>query len=565
MINDLWYKNAIIYCLSVSTYLDANGDGIGDFQGLMRRLDYLHGLGVTAVWLMPFQVSPLRDDGYDVADHYGVDPRYGTLGDFVEFTHGAKQRGIRVLIDLVVNHTSNEHPWFKEARKDPNSKYRDWYIWSKKKPPRANHGMVFPGVQKSTWSYDEIARAWYFHRFYDFQPDLNTSNLEVQAEILKIMGFWIQLGVSGFRMDAVPFVIASKGANVKKPTEQYDMLRRFREFLQWRQGDCIILAEANVLPETDFKYFGADGDRMHMMFNFQVNQHLFYALASADVRPLAAALKKTKKRPATAQWGTFLRNHDELDLARLTKQQRQVVFDAFAPKKEMQLYDRGVRRRLATMLNGDRRRMELAYSLLFTLPGTPVIRYGDEIGMGDDLSLPERNCARTPMQWSNEPRGGFTKSDRPFLPVISGGPYGFEHVNAATQRRHPESLLNWTERIIRMRKEVPEIGWGNFEIIPSRDSAVLIMRYDWRNNSVLFIHNFNSKPREISFSIGPTDEDLKSSQLLNLLSEDHSRGDRKGRHRLIMEGYGYRWYRIGGLDYLLRRSENKSTRVPGTD
>ena len=565
MINDLWYKNAIIYCLSVSTYLDANGDGIGDFQGLMRRLDYLHGLGVTAVWLMPFQVSPLRDDGYDVADYYGVDPRYGTLGDFVEFTHGAKQRGIRVLIDLVVNHTSNEHPWFKEARKDPKSKYRDWYVWSNRKPRRANHGMVFPGVQKSTWSYDEVAKAWYFHRFYDFQPDLNTSNPEVQAEILKIMGFWIQLGVSGFRMDAVPFVIASKGANVQKPIEQYDMLRRFREFLQWRQGDCIILAEANVLPETDLEYFGADGDRMHMMFNFQVNQHLFYALASADVRPLAAALKKTKKRPATAQWGTFLRNHDELDLARLTKQQRQVVFDAFAPKKEMQLYDRGVRRRLATMLNGDRRRMELAYSLLFTLPGTPVIRYGDEIGMGDDLSLPERNCARTPMQWSNEPHGGFSKSDQPFLPVISGGPYGFEHVNAAAQRRHPESLLNWTERIIRMRKEVPEIGWGNFEIIPSRDSAVLIMRYDWRNNSVLFIHNFDSKPREISFSIGPTDEDLKSSQLLNLLSEDHSCGDRKGRHRLIMEGYGYRWYRIGGLDYLLRRSENESTRVPGTD
>jgi len=565
MINDLWYKNAIIYCLSVSTYMDANGDGIGDFQGLMRRLDYLHGLGVTAVWLMPFQVSPLRDDGYDVADYYGVDPRYGTLGDFVEFTHGAKQRGIRVLIDLVVNHTSNEHPWFKEARKDPNSKYRDWYIWSKKKPPRANHGMVFAGVQKSTWSYDEIARAWYFHRFYDFQPDLNTSNPEVQAEILKIMGFWIQLGVSGFRMDAVPFVIASKGANVKKPTEQYDMLRRFREFLQWRQGDCIILAEANVPPETDFEYFGADGDRMQMMFNFHVNQHLFYALASADIGPLAAALKKTKKRPATAQWGTFLRNHDELDLARLTKQQRQVVFDAFAPKKEMQLYDRGVRRRLATMLNGDRRRMELAYSLLFTLPGTPVIRYGDEIGMGDDLSLPERNCARTPMQWSNEPRGGFTKSDRPFLPVISGGPYGFEHVNAATQRRHPESLLNWTERIIRMRKEVPEIGWGNFQIVSSRDSAVLIIRYDWRNNSVLFVHNFDSKPREISFSVGLSGEDVESGRLLNLLSEDHSRGDREGRHRLVIEGYGYRWYRIGGLDDLLRRSENKSSHLPVTD
>ena len=239
-------------------------------------------------------------------------------------------------------------------------------------------------------------------------------------------------------MDAVPFVIATKGPKVKKPAERYEMLRSFREFLQWRQGDCIILAEANVLPETDMNYFGDTGDRMHMMFNFQANQHLFYALASSDTRPLAAALKATRKRPATAQWGMFLRNHDELDLGRLTKQQRKTVFDIFGPEREMQLYDRGIRRRLATMLDGDRRRLELAYSLLFTLPGTPVIRYGDEIGMGDDLSLPERNCARTPMQWSNEPHGGFTKSDRPLLPVISGGPYGYEHINAAIQRRHSE-------------------------------------------------------------------------------------------------------------------------------
>jgi maltose alpha-D-glucosyltransferase/alpha-amylase len=556
MINDLWYKNAIIYCLSVGTYMDANGDGIGDFQGLMRRLDYLHGLGVTAVWLMPFQASPLRDDGYDVSDYYGVDPRYGTLGDFVEFTHAAKQRGIRVLIDLVVNHTSNEHHWFKEARKDKNSRYRDWYIWSKRKPPRINRGMVFPGVQKSTWSYDKVAGAWYFHRFYDFQPDLNTSNPEVEAEILKIMGFWIELGVSGFRMDAVPFVIAADGPNVKKPREQYEMLRRFREFLQWRQGDCIIIGEANVLPKTDMEYFGADGDRMHMMFNFQVNQHLFYALASADTRPLAAALNATRPRPQTAQWSMFLRNHDELDLGRLTQRQRQTVFDAFGSKPEMQLYERGIRRRLAPMLDGNQRQLELAYSLLFTLPGTPVIRYGDEIGMGDDLSLPERNCARTPMQWSNEPNGGFTKSARPVLPVISDGPYGFEHVNAAIQRRHPESLLNWTERIIRMRKEVPEVGWGEFVIIPSRDPAVLIIRYDWRNNSVLFIHNLDSKPREIRFSTGLTGENGAAGRLLvNLLSEEHSRSDEKGRHRQVIEGYGYRWYRVGGLDYLLRRSE----------
>jgi maltose alpha-D-glucosyltransferase/alpha-amylase len=556
MINDLWYKNAIIYCLSVGAYMDANGDGIGDFTGLMRRLDYLHGLGITAVWLMPFQISPHRDDGYDVSDYYGVDPRYGTIGDFVEFTHAAKQRGIRVLIDLVINHTSDQHPWFKEARHDPDSKYRDWYVWSKKKPANANTGMVFPGVQKSTWTYDEQARAWYFHRFYDFQPDLNTSHPEVQAEILKIMGFWIQLGVSGFRMDAVPFIISTKGADVREPEEQYDMLRMFREFLQWRQGDCIALAEANVLPETDLEYFGDDGDRMHMMFNFQVNQNLFYALAAADTRPLVKALKATKPRPATAQWGMFLRNHDELDLGRLTEEQRQTVFAAFGPDPAMQLYDRGIRRRLAPMFDGDQRRLELAYSLLFTLPATPVIRYGDEIGMGDNLKLPERNCARTPMQWSNEPQGGFTKSDKPYIPVISGGPYGYEHVNAAIQRRHPESLLNWTERIIRMRKEVPEIGWGDFTVIPTRDPSVLVMRYDWRNNWVLFVHNLDAKPHEVNFSVGLDGDNAEHGKLLiNLLAEDHSHAGEDGKHWLVIEAFGYRWYRVGGLDYLLRRTE----------
>src|SRR5271165_3300484 len=440
MINDLWYKNAIVYCLSVGTYMDANGDGNGDFQGLMRRLDYLHGLGVTAVWLMPFQPSPGKDDGYDISDYYAVNPAFGTLGDFVEFTHAAKQRGIRVLIDLVVNHTSDQHHWFREARSDRSSPFRDWYVWSDRKPPSAGQGMVFPGVQKSTWSYDREAKAWYFHRFYDFQPDLNTSNPRVQAEILKIMGFWIQLGVSGFRMDAVPFVISTKGAKVTTPVEQYDMLRSLREFLQWRQGNAIILAEANVLPETDMEYFGRDGDRMQMMFNFHVNQHLFYALASADTRPLAKALAATRPRPATAQWGLFLRNHDELDLGRLTKVQRETVFKAFGPDKDMQLYDRGIRRRLAPMLGGDRRRIELAYSLMFTLPGTPVVRYGDELAMGDDLSLPERNCARTPMQWSSEPHGGFTKGDKPCTPVIDKGPYGYDHVNAARQRRDPGAM-----------------------------------------------------------------------------------------------------------------------------
>jgi len=550
MINDLWYKNAIIYCLSVSTYMDASGDGIGDFRGLMNRLDYLQGIGVTAIWLMPFQPSPLRDDGYDIADYYGVDPRYGTLGDFVEFTHGCRQRGIRVLIDLVVNHTSDKHPWFQEARSDPKSKYRDWYVWSKKKPKHAGDGVVFPGVQKSTWNYDKLARAWYFHRFYDFQPDLNTSNPRVQAEILKIMGFWIQLGVSGFRMDAVPFVIAEKGADVTVPTEQYDMLRTFREFLSWRQGDAIILAEANVQPKTDLEYFGASGERVQMMFNFAVNQHLFYALATGDSRPLIKALKATKTSEATAQWGQFLRNHDELDLGRLTPEQRQAVFAAFGPDEDMQLYGRGIRRRLAPMLQGDRRRLELAYSMMMALPGTPVLRYGDEIGMGENLRLPERNCARTPMQWSTEPQGGFSKSEKPILPVISGGAYGFEHVNVAQQRRDPDSLMNWMERMIRMRKEAPEIGWGAFSILQTRTPEVLAIRYDWRNNSVLVVHNLSALPREVWLEVGGED----SGCLANLLSGENSNSDQSGKHRLLLDPYGYRWFRVGGLDYILKRS-----------
>ena len=550
VIKDLWYKNAIIYSLHVGTFMDANHDGVGDFEGLMRRLDYLAGLGVTCLWLMPFQKSPRRDDGYDISDYYQVDPCFGTLGDFVDFAHQAEQRGIRVLIDLVVNHTSNQHPWFQEARRDRKSKYHDYYIWADKKPKDAQEGMVFPGVQKTTWTKDPVAGRYYFHRFYDFQPDLNTQNPYVQEEIRKIMGFWLELGVSGFRMDAMPFVIQTKGAD-KKHVERYPMLREFREFLQWREGDAVILAEANVEPTVAPNYFGDDGDRLHLMFNFWVNQRTFYALATGDSRPLAKALEQTQNRPDTAQWAHFLRNHDELDLGRLSDAERERVFAAMGPTKNMQLYDRGIRRRLAPMLSGDRRRLELAYSLMFTLPGTPVIRYGDELAMGDNLRLKERNCARTPMQWSTEPHGGFTRSDKPILPVIADGPYGYPQVNAADQRRDPQSFLNWTERIIRMRKEVPEIGWGEFVVVDTGDKSVFALRYNWRNNSVLVVHNLASDAREAKVHLG----DLAGHQLTNLLSHDHSQADARGTHHLMLEPYGYRWYRVGGLGYILDRSD----------
>jgi maltose alpha-D-glucosyltransferase / alpha-amylase len=538
VIRDLWYKNAVIYCLNVETYIDSNGDGVGDFVGLTDKLAYLAGLGVTCLWLLPFYSSPNADDGYDVTDYYGVHPRTGTFGDFVEFMNRANQLGIRVICDLVVNHTSDQHPWFKAARRDPESPYRGYYVWSKKRPPSWNKGMVFPGVQKATWTRDRVAGEYYFHRFYDFQPDLDSHNPAVKEELSRIMGFWLQLGVSGFRMDAVPFLIERKGANVH-PSKNYELLHEMRDFLQWRRRDAIMLAEANVPPHESMHYFGERGDRLQMMLNFWVNQRVFYTLATGDARPLRRALLDTYSRPDASQWGVFLRAHDELDLGRLTDAQRAKVFAAFAPERRMLLYDRGIRRRLAPMLGNNRRRLELANSLLFTLPGTPIIRYGDEIGMGDDLDLPERYPVRTPMQWSPLPHGGFTTARRPIRSVIDDDEYGYRRINVADQRRDPNSLLNWTERIIRMRKECPEIGWGDWRLVPRLPDHVLGIRYDWDGRATIVLHNFLDRPTKVSVFV----EDCEI--LVNLLSQETNTATKTGRHQIELEPYGYRWLRAG--------------------
>jgi maltose alpha-D-glucosyltransferase/alpha-amylase len=543
MIHDLWYKNAVIYCLNVETFVDSNGDGVGDFVGLTSRLDYLAGLGVTCIWLLPFYPSPNRDDGYDVADFYGVHPRTGSFGDFVEFMNHARQLGLRVIVDLVVNHTSDRHPWFRSARKDPRSPFRPYYVWSKARPRNWNKGMVFPGVQRATWTRDPVAGEYYFHRFYDFQPDLNTHHPAVKEELMRIMGFWLELGVSGFRMDAVPFLIERKGPGVT-PRRDYELLHEMRDFLQWRCRDAILLAEANVPPDESMEYFGERGDRLQMMLNFWVNQRIFYTLATGDARPLANALLDTYERPEAAQWGMFLRTHDELDLGRLTDTQRAKVFQAFGPEKRMQLYNRGIRRRLASMLNNDRRRLELAYSLMFSLPGTPVIRYGDEIGMGDDLSLPERYAARTPMQWSGDRHGGFSTARRVIRRVVDDPIYGYRHVNVADQRRDPNSLLNWTERIIRTRQECAEISWGRWKIVPTRQEQVLALRYEWNGRSTIVVHNFADAPCAVRLRVDGDGADT----LTNLLSQGQSTADEQGRHLLQLEAYGYLWLRVGGLD-----------------
>jgi maltose alpha-D-glucosyltransferase/alpha-amylase len=546
-IDDLWYKNAIIYCLDVEKYVDSNGDGIGDFDGLTRRLDYLAGLGITCLWLQPFYPSPNRDNGYDVSDYYGVHQKHGTFGEFVEFMNHAEQLGMRVIVDLVINHTSNQHPWFQSARKDPASPYRDWYIWSKTRPAGWNKGMVFPGVQKATWTRDAVAGEYYFHRFYEFQPDLNTLNPVVQREIMRIMGFWLQLGVSGFRMDAVPFLVETKGAGVT-PRKDYEMLHLLRNFLQWRRRDAILLAEANVPPDQSMEYFGENGERLQIMLNFAVNQRMFYALATGDIRPLVRALEATYERPPAAQWVNFLRSHDELDLGRLTDTQRERVFQAFAPAKEMQLYNRGIRRRLAPMLDNDRRKLELAFSLLFTLPGTPMLQFGDEIGLGDDLSLPERECARTPMQWSADPHGGFTTAKRPVLPVVSDPIYGYQRVNVEAERRDPQSLLNWMERKIRMRRECPEISWGDWRVLTVDPPGVLVIRYEWHEHALVILHNFTAKPRAVVLDRGAIGADIGTGPLVDLLATNDSHPDENGRFVVQLQPYDYRWYRAGGID-----------------
>ncbi|OKL39579.1 alpha-amylase family protein [Pontibacter flavimaris] len=548
MTEELWYKNAVIYSLDLETFMDYNGDGVGDFQGLARRLDYLHAMGIDTVWLAPFQPTPNKDNGYDVMDFYGVDQRHGSSGNFVEFMHQAKKRGIKVIIDLVVNHTSDQHPWFQDARSSKDAKHRDWYVWSEKKPSDWDEGMVFPGVQHATWTYDKKAKAYYYHRFYNFQPDLNIDNPEVREEIMRIIGFWLELGVAGFRVDAVPFLIETPAPGAAKPELKFDYLRQMSRFMQWRQGDAIFLGEANVLPEETKKYFGEEGEGIHMMFNFYVNQHLFYALASGEIEPLKEALESTRMTHPTSQWAHFLRNHDELDLGRLTEEQRQKVFARFGPEKHMQLYDRGIRRRLSPML-GNRQQTELAYSLMFSLPGAPVIRYGDEIGMGEDLSLNERDAVRTPMQWSAEKQAGFSEADKLIHPVIDKGPYAYKHVNVETQRREPDSLLNWMTTMIRLRQECTEIGWGDWQLLESGNPCVLCMHYSWQGSSLLIFHNFDERAHEVVLNLKEKEE----HRLIDLMKNEESTADEKGRHYITLEAYGYRWFRAGDLSHLLQK------------
>jgi maltose alpha-D-glucosyltransferase/alpha-amylase len=543
--SDRWYQKAVIYCLDIDTYVDSDGDGIGDIRGLIGRLDYLARLGITCIWLNPIHPSPDRDDGYDVADFYNVDPRFGTLGDFAELLHQAGNLGIKVVIDLVVNHTSDQHPWFQSARSDPNSPYRDWYVWSETAPPDRRQGMVFPGEQSETWSYDRVAKQWYYHRFYKFQPDLNIKNRQVREEIKKICAFWLQLGVSGFRMDAVPFIIEETVPGEANPAKDMNYLTELRQHIQWRKGDSVLLAEANVEPDQLKHFFGDTGgsaNRIHMLFDFMLNGRLMLALARRDPEPIIDALRDTPALPVGGQWATFLRNHDEVDLSRLTAEQRAEVFEQFGPDENMQLYGRGIRRRLAPMLGGDRRRIELAYSLQFTLRGTPVLRYGEEIGMGDDLSLEGRDAIRTPMQWSLLPNAGFStaKAGELARPIVTEGEFGYQNVNVTKQRHDPRSLLSWFERMIRTLREAPEVGSGTCTHVDVPvPHGVLVHRADDVTGTMVFVHNLGEQDATLDLSTLAAEAQFPNDTLA-----DREYGDLGDFTAVKVGGYGYRWIRL---------------------
>ncbi|MDG4805961.1 alpha-amylase family protein [Micromonospora sp. WMMD1120] len=542
---DRWYSEAVVYCLDIDTYADSDGDGVGDIRGLIGRLDYLARLGVTCLWLHPIHPSPNRDDGYDVTDFYNVDPRFGTLGDFAELLHQAQNRGIRVIIDLVVNHTSDEHPWFQSARSSPDSPYRDWYVWSDTEPDDRHQGMVFPGEQSETWSYDRTAKAWFYHRFYKFQPDLNFANPQVRAEVKKIMSFWLQLGVSGFRMDAVPFIIELTEPGNPNSPKDFEFLTELRQHVQWRRGDAVLLAEANVEPDQLPTFFGdasGSGNRIHMLFDFMLNGRLMLALARQDPESLIDALRDTPKLPVGGQWATFLRNHDEIDLSRLTTEQRNQVYEQFGPDENMRIYDRGIRRRFAPMLGNDRRRIELAYALQFSMRGTPVLRYGEEIGMGEDLSLPGREAIRTPMQWSYQPNAGFSTADPEKLvrPVIDKGEFGYQTVNVTAQRGDPKSLLAWFERMIRTLREAPEIGSGSTTHIDvAMPPGVLAHRADGPTGTMVFVHNLGTDDVEVDLSSLEPEADLPIDVLT-----DRGYGELGKLGAVKVSGHGYRWIRL---------------------
>ena len=540
--NSLWYKQAIIYELNVRGFYDANSDGVGDLAGVTAKLDYLQQLGVDLIWLLPIMKSPMRDGGYDVMDMQDINPNFGTLNDFVNLVNEIHRRGMRIMVELIPNHTSDQHPWF-QASHDPShpehEKYKDYYIWSDSDQLFSGARIIFIDYEKSNWIFDPIRGQYYWHRFFHHQPDLNYDNPEVQRAMLRTIQFWIDLGVDAIRVDAPPYLFEREGGSSENLPESHAYYKRLRAFVEAYSPEIMLLAEANQWPEETIEYFG-EGDEFHMNFHFPLMPRLFMALAKSDRTPIDKIHARTPELHKSCQWGIFLRNHDELTLEMVTEEERKFMWDYYAPDPEMRL-NLGIRRRLAPLMDNDQRKIRLMHGLLLSFLGSPVLYYGDEIGMGDNIKLRDRDGVRTPMQWDDSINGGFSDCDPQKLriPVIENEVYGYQEVNVKAELEDPTSLLNWLKIMIVIRKQHSVFGEGSLELCSPKKKSILAYVRENEQEKILVINNLSSKPQKVSFKEMCID-DVDLQDVLNLYQpvtlEDRT---------LELEPFGFRWFKVG--------------------
>ncbi|MGH7626999.1 MAG: maltose alpha-D-glucosyltransferase [Gemmatimonadaceae bacterium] len=513
MPDPLWYKDAIIYQIHIKAFRDSNRDGYGDLPGLIEKLDYIQSLGVNCIWLLPFYPSPLRDDGYDIAEYEAIHPQYGTLEDFRRFLHEAHDRGLRVITELVVNHTSDQHPWFQRSRRAPKgSPERDWYVWSDDPTRYEDARIIFTDTETSNWAWDPVAGQFYWHRFFSHQPDLNYDNPAVLEAVQEVMRFWFRMGVDGMRLDAIPYLVERDGTSCENLPETHAVLREMRATVDAEFPGRMLLAEANQWPSDVIQYFG-NGTECHMAFHFPLMPRMYMALRKEDRSPIVEILAQTPPLPEGCQWALFLRNHDELTLEMVSDEERDYMYREYARDTRMRI-NVGIRRRLAPLLDNGRRQMELMNAMLLTMPGTPILYYGDEIGMGDNVYLGDRNGVRTPMQWSANWNAGFSEGDQQalYFPLIMDPPYGYQAINVAAEERTQTSLLRWMRRIVGVRKQYAAFGRGNFEMLLPENRRVLVYLRRYEDEVILCVHNLSRfvQPVEINLQrwVGHTPVEL---------------------------------------------------------
>ena len=535
-----WYKNAVIYQVHVRAFYDSNGDGIGDFEGLAQKLDYLRELGIDAIWLMPFFPSPLRDDGYDISDYTSVHPNYGTLDDFKKFLAAAHERKIRVIVEMVLNHTSDQHPWFQESRSSQDNPRRDWYVWSETDTRYRGARIIFLDTEMSNWAWDPISKAYYWHRFFSHQPDLNYDNPTVREQMWSVMKFWLELGIDGFRLDAVPYLVEREGTSCENLPETHAIIKELRLRLDREFPGRMFLAEANQWPADLRPYFG-DGDEFHMAFHFPLMPRMFMGVKLEDRKPITEILQQTPEIPPSCQWALFLRNHDELTLEMVTDIERDYMYDSYALNKTMRL-NLGIRRRLAPLLDNDRRRIELMNGMLMSLPGTPIIYYGDEIGMGDNVNLGDRNGVRTPMQWSGGWNGGFSTADPESLysPLLLNPVYGFQAINVLSQKRSEHSLLSWMQHLIRLRRSAPAFGAGSIEFLYPANHRVLAYVRKLEDETILVVNNLSSSAQAVELDL----RSYKGKILIEMFGRNLFPRIGNSPYLLTMGPYQFYWFRL---------------------